>query len=99
VHSDTYMTRDRASFKAFIHTVRAETERYCGYPSPFAALESRDDEDLLLFPRMLQEGPPKRTYNPDKLGQVATVSDYAFWWTRIFNAHFAITDLCGHYPY
>ena len=30
---------------------------------------------------------------------MAAVADYTFWWIRILNAHFAITDWCGHYPY
>ena len=27
------------------------------------------------------------------------MADYSFWWIRVLNAHFAATDMCGHYPY
>lgn len=97
VHSDVFMTADRQSLKDWLHAMRAETETHCGYADPFAPLEAVDDVDVTAFQRIEEAGPPVKSYaNSSK---EATVADYTFWWIRILNSHFAITDMCGHYPY
>ena len=91
------MTADRQSLKDWLHYMRAEVEAHAGVSDPFAPLEAEDDIDIDLFQRMATEGPPtKSCIQPHS---EAAISDYAFWWIRILNAHFVITDLCGHYPY
>lgn len=105
VHSDSFMVENRAVLKAFLHDMRAQVENHCGYADPFKELEAQDDVDLTLFSRMFIEQPPLTTYEPSSRDRDeaevpgATMSDYAFWWIRILNAHFAITDKCGHYPF
>lgn len=97
VHSDEFMVHDRRSLKDWLHAVRSEVEVHSGVADPFAALEADDDVDVTAFQRIEGEGPPQRSCSdPDS---EATVSDYTFWWIRILNSHFAITDVCGHYPY
>ncbi|KAK4497530.1 hypothetical protein PRZ48_011981 [Zasmidium cellare] len=96
VHADAFMTQDRQHLKDHLHFMRAEVEAHTGQTDPFASLEASDDVDIHAFERIESEGPPKRGYfTPGP----ATCCDYAFWWIRILNSHFAITDMCGHYPY
>ena len=97
VHSDTFMTADRQTLKKWLHYMRMECENHSGRSDPFAPLEPTDDVDILAFKRIETAGPPCKSY--EDAGEEATVTDYAFWWIRILNSHFAITDMCGHYPY
>lgn len=100
VHSDSFMVENRAVLKTFLHDMRAQVESHCGYTDPFKELEAQDDVDWTLFGRLFMDQPPLTTYNPDSLQTAdASMSDYAFWWIRILNSHFAITDKCGHYPF
>lgn len=97
VHADAFMVDDRQHLKDWLHSMRAEVEQHAGVSDPFAPMEADDDVDITAFPRIEGAGPPTKSYSrPD---EEATVSDYAFWWIRILNSHFAITDMCGHYPY
>jgi hypothetical protein len=91
------MTADRQVLKDWLHNMRAEVEAHCGQSDPFAPLEAEDDVDICAFQAIESAGPPLKSYTNE--GKEATVSDYAFWWIRILNSHFAITDMCGHYPY
>ena len=97
VHSDEFMIDDRQRLKDWLHFMRAEVEAHSGKCDPFASIEAADDVDITAFPKIEGEGPTQKSYSD--LDSEATVSDYAFWWIRILNSHFAITDLCGHYPY
>ncbi|CAK3852593.1 related to MSH4-meiosis-specific [Lecanosticta acicola] len=97
VHSDKFMTADRAAVKEWLHYIRAELEEHSHQEDPFAELEPADDVDIRAFERILIAGPPKKSYADPK--KEATTYDYAFWWIRILNSHFAVTDMCGHYPY
>lgn len=100
VHADKFMVDDRATLKNWLHEMRAKVEEHCGYADPFAPLEAADDVDITLFQAIETDGPTKRTYDRSASKEKeGTMSDYAFWWIRILNAHFAITDMCGHYPY
>lgn len=97
IHSDNFMVNDRQRVKDFLHAMRSEVESHYSVTDPFAALEAADDEDIHLFGRMIAEGPP--THSLDDAAQELKIWEYAFWWIRILNAHFALTDMCGHYPY
>ena len=91
------MVKDRQRLKDWLHTMRSEVEAHSRTSDPFAPLEAEDDEGITAFQRIEGEGPPLQSYsNPDS---EATVSDFSFWWITILNSHFAITDICGHYPY
>lgn len=96
VHADAFMTQDRQRLKDFLHFMRAEVEAHSGKRDPFAEKEASDDVDIHAFEQIEGAGPPTKSYFED---EHATCSDYAFWWIRILNSHFAITDMCGHYPY
>lgn len=53
---------------------------------------------------MIAKGPPTKsptTFSPTTPSEPEDIKvwDYAFWFLRIVNAHFALTDFCGHYPY
>ena len=91
------MTRNRQDLKDWLHSMRAEVESYSGVSDPFAPLEAEDDVDIRAFNCIESEGPPRNSYSSPN--EEASVADYAFWWIRILNSHFAITDMCGHYPY
>ena len=91
------MVKDRQTLEDWLHYMRAEVEAHAGVKDPFASLEDDDDVDITAFQRIEAEGPPQQGYADTNLE--ATVADYAFWWIRILNSHFAITDMCGHYPY
>jgi hypothetical protein len=94
VHSDEFMVKDRQALKDWLHTTRAEVEAHVGMSDPFAPLEAEDDVDINAFQRIETDGPPEKGYsNPE---YEATIADYSFWWIRILNSHFAITDMCGH---
>lgn len=97
VHSDTFMVQSRHDVKNFLHSVRSEIETHYSVRDPFAPLESADDVDLTLFPRMVAEDPPEKSFADP--AQQLQIWEYGFWWIRILNAHFALTDYCGHYPY
>lgn len=97
VHADTFMVDDRATLKDWLHSMRAEIEECAGRKDPFAKIEAEDDVDLRAFQTIEDDGPPKKGYEDET--KEAEVVDYAFWWIRILNSHFAITDYCGHYPY
>lgn len=105
VHSDTFMVQHRQRVKDFLRSMRSEVETHYSVTDPYAPLEAADDVDLKLFPRMIAEGPPERSFtnpNPNRHPnpeEPLPIWDYAFWWIRILNAHFALTDYCGHYPY
>ena len=97
VHSDVFMTADRELLKEWLHNMRSEVEYHAAVSDPFASMEPYDDVDINAFKGIMTKGPPSKSYfNSDN---EAAVSDYAFWWIRILNSHFAITDMCGHYPY
>ena len=97
IHSDEFMVRDRQTLKDWLHTMRDEVEAHAGVSDPFAPLEAEDDVDINAFQRIEADGPPEKSYLSPK--DKATIADYSFWWIRILNSHFAITDMCGHYPY
>ncbi|KAF2101339.1 hypothetical protein NA57DRAFT_72782 [Rhizodiscina lignyota] len=97
-HSDEFMSQDRQIMKNWLHQMRAEVELHANIRDPFTPREATDDVDIQLFKNMVIEGPPTETYDPKRSGE-ATISDYTFWWIRIVNSHFAIIDMCGHYPY
>ena len=65
---------------------------------PYGAIEAEDDVDIQPLPAHDRRGsaPAKSPSNPD---HDLTFADHVFWSTRIRNAHFALTDMCGHYPY
>ncbi|KAF2096413.1 hypothetical protein NA57DRAFT_58329 [Rhizodiscina lignyota] len=97
VHSDKFMAQDREDLKDWLHTIRSNVRTYSGKEDPFVQLEDADDRDVRAFKTVEDEGPPKTSYeNPE---EEADVADYAFWWIRILNSHFAITDTYKHYPY
>jgi hypothetical protein len=97
VHSDEFMVDDRQTLKDYLHSIRSAVEAHAGRADPFEPLEGEDDKNINAFQVIETDGPPQQSYtNPEA---EATISDYAFWWIRILNSHFAITDLCGHYPY
>ena len=97
IHSDGFMVKHRQAVKDWAHGLRAEIESQYGVKDPFASLEAQDDVDLLAFAHIAMEGPPKKSYDDPEAE--ATIADITFWWIRIANSHFAITDHCGHYPY
>lgn len=97
VHSDEFMVEDRQTVKDWLHSMRSEVEAHSGVPDPYAPLEAADDADLNAFKEIETAGPPQIGHADPK--DEATISDYSFWWIRIMNSHFAITDMCGHYPY
>jgi hypothetical protein len=97
VHSDEFMVKNRQTLKNWLHAMRAEVEAHAGMFDPFAPLEAEDDVDINAFQRIETDGPPEKGYSNPK--DEATIADYSFWWIRILNSHFAITDMCGHYPY
>lgn len=97
VHADEFMTVNRQQLKDWLHSMRSEVESHAGVSDPFAPCEVDDDVDVTAFERIESNGPPLRSYASPE--EQATVSDYSFWWIRILNSHFAITDMCGHYPY
>lgn len=97
VHSEQFMIKNREDLKEQLQTLRSNVRSNIGMEDPFAHLEASDDKDILAFKRVLEEGPPMKSYeDPSK---EATIGDYAFYRIRISNAHFAITDTYGHYPY
>ena len=97
VHSDDFMVRGRQAVKDWCHTVRAEIEAHSGMKDPFAPLEAQDDLDVNLFANMFVEGPPSKSFSDQT--KEATMTDYGFWYIRIINSHFVLTDTCGHYPF
>ena len=97
VHSDEFMVKDRRTLKHWLHSMRSEVEAHANFSDPFAPLEDEDDVDVNAFKEIETAGPPQTSYA--NANHEATVSDYSFWWIRILNSHFAITDMCGHYPY
>ena len=97
VHADEFMVNDRQTLKDYLHSVRAVVGAHAQRPDPFAPLEDEDDRDINAFQVIETDGPPRQSY--DNPAAEASISDYAFWWIRILNSHFAITDMCGHYPY
>jgi hypothetical protein len=92
------MVEDRRVVKDWLHDMRDEVIKGSDCQDPFAAFETQDDVDLTLFAKMITVGPSSTSLTRGG-SEEATVCDYAFWWIRILNGHFAITDLCGHYPY
>lgn len=97
VHSDRFMVNDRQQLKDYLHEIRAEAEASSGHSDPLASWEAKDDIDITAFPTIESDGPPLRSYFEGEADP--SVADYAFWWIRILNAHFAWTDKCGHYAY
>ena len=91
------MVKNREDVKDQLHTLRSNVRSNIGMDDPFAQIEDADDKTILTFKKVLEEGPPMKSYeDPSK---EATVGDYAFYRIRLSNAHFAITDTYGHYPY
>lgn len=97
VHSDRFMVNDRSQLKEWLHYMRAEIESHYSIHDPFASVEAQDDIDVTLFNSIIKQGPPLKSHSDPEAE--ALIADYGFWWIRILNAHFAITDMCGHYPY
>lgn len=96
VHSDKFMVNERQQVKDLLHSLRTEVETHYQVADPFAPLEAADDVDPDLFPRMITEGPPESIVDSS---QAITIWEFAFWYIRICNAHFALTDKFGRYPY
>lgn len=97
VHSDNFMVNDREKVKVWLHSMRSEVQSHYHVKDPFAALEAADDVDIILFGQMVKDGPPSCSLADP--AEDLKIWEYAFWWIRILNAHFALTDMCGHYPY
>ena len=95
IHSESFMVHQRPLTKELIHEYRSEVERYTGVEDPFAAREGEDERDLFLFSKLILLGSPTR----EQLGREVRVEDYAFYWIRMLNAHYGITDRFGRYPY